>query len=83
MILVYPEFQAEKVFMWARGHEDRVTVLFPAPPLLTKCIGRVLREVQQGKTILAWGDRYCIENLKHRLESSGIETYEFLPDEVK
>jgi len=82
MVLVYPEFEAEKVFMWSRDSEDRVTVLCPALPMVTKCFSRVKREMHQGKTILVWGDRLCVENLRNRLESSGIECYEFMPENV-
>jgi hypothetical protein len=47
--------------------------------MVTKCLGRVLREMHLGKTILVWGDPASIENLRHRLESSGIVTYGFMP----
>ncbi len=80
MVLIYPEFNADEVFLWARDNESRSTVLCPAMPMVTKCLGRVLREVHQGKTILAWGDAACIENLRHRLEASGIETYTYVPE---
>jgi hypothetical protein len=83
MVLLYPEFKADEVFLWAREGSNRVTVLCPALSMVTKCLGRVLREAHQGKTILAWGDRSCIENLRHRLEASGIQTYDFMPDSAK
>lgn len=82
MVLVFPKYDAEKVFAWARERPDRVSVLVPAPPMVTKCLRRILREAHQGKTVLAWGDEICIENLKHRLEASGVETYDFIPEQV-
>lgn len=80
MVLIYPEFNADAVFSWARDNDNRITVLCPAMPMVTKCLGRILRELHQGNTILAWGDPVCIENLRHRLEASGIATYPYEPD---
>jgi|TARA_B100000315_G_C14079252_1_gene364122 hypothetical protein len=82
MVLIYPEFEANTVFSWSQDSNERVTVLCPAMPMVTKCLGRVKREIQDGKTILAWGDRICVQNLRNRLESSGVECYDFVPESV-
>ena len=82
MVLIYPEFEANTVFSWSQDSSERVTVLCPAIPMVTKCLGRVKREIQDGKTILAWGDTVCAQDLRNRLESSGIECYDFVPESV-
>ncbi|MBM3262174.1 MAG: hypothetical protein FJY97_01900 [candidate division Zixibacteria bacterium] len=82
MVLIYPEFNADLVFLWARENENRITVLCPAMPMVTKCLGRIMRELHQGKTILAWGDPRCIDNLRRRLEASGIATYTYEPEDA-
>ena len=82
MVLIYPEFNADEVFLWSHDNESRVSVLCSALPMVTKCLGRILRESHQGKAILAWGDPLSIENLRHRLESNGIDTYDYEPDKT-
>ena len=77
MVLIYRGFEGSKVFKWARGHANHVTVMFPAEPFFNRCIDRVLREYRAGKSVLAWGDPVGLSRLREALKAANIPIVPF------
>lgn len=77
MVLLFPGFEGTKIFQWCRGHQSRVTVLFPAEPFFDRCVNRVLKEYRAGKQVLAWGDREGLDRLRAKLKERNIPSVSF------
>ena len=77
MVLMYRGFEGSKVFKWARGHSDRVTVMFPAEPFFNRCVDRVLQEYRAGKSVLAWGDPVGLARVQHALKEHNVPVVPF------
>jgi hypothetical protein len=73
MVIISPGFDREVARRWAGSDPGRYTVLFPSGvSFYGQCLKRVLREVEAGMTVLAWGDAQRLSDLVVALERQSI-----------